>query len=95
MTGQEPSASAGDPQAARARRRAALDAVHDPLDVLALEHLLAQQRAGELVELRAVLGDQAHGAAHRLVGEVLLLGVAQLARAVGDRAALGDQLDAR
>ena len=28
------------------------------LDVLALEHLLAQQRAGELVELRAVLGDQ-------------------------------------
>ena len=62
------------------------------LDVLALEHLLAQQGAGELVELRAVSVEQLHRAAHRLVGEVLLLGVAQLARAVGDRAALGGQL---
>ena len=50
---------------------------------------------GELVELRAVAVEQPHRAAHRLVGEVLLLGVAQLARAVGDRAALGGQLDAR
>ena len=45
---------------------------------------------------RAVLDDQPRARARmRLVGEVLLLLVAQLARAVGDRAALGGDAQRR
>src|SRR4051794_2271141 len=51
-------------------------ALHDAVDVVALEDLVVEQGAGEVVELVAVLQDQLHGAAHRLVGEVLLLLVA-------------------
>ena len=77
-----------DAQALAGRAREARRAGHDALDVVALEHLVLEQLAGELVELVAVLEDQLRGAAHRLVGQVLLLLVAQLARAVGDEAAL-------
>ena len=62
------------------------------VDVAALEHLVAEQRPGQLVELLAVLGQQPGGRPARLVGEVLLLLVAQLARAVGDLAAVGGDL---
>src|SRR5204862_5528192 len=79
-------------QAAAGRAVEAGDAFHDAVDLVALEHLVAQQRAGQLVELLAVLGDDPHGRAHRLVRQVLLLLVAQLARAVGHGAALGRDL---
>src|ERR1700761_7015661 len=42
---------------------------HDAVDLLALEHLVAQQRAGELVELGAVTPQEFGGGAEGLVGE--------------------------
>src|SRR3954469_20060892 len=60
----------------------AWDAVHDAVDVPALEHLVAQQLLRQLLEALAVLVDELDRRAHRLVGEVLLLLVAQPPRAV-------------
>src|SRR4051812_28364463 len=64
-----------DPAPALHPRRAG----HDAVDVLAHEDLVAQQRHRELLELAAVLADQPLRGPVRLVGEVLLLVVAQLA----------------
>ena len=80
------------PRAGRPPRAGSAASGHDAVDVGALEHLVAQQRGGHLVELVAVLGDQPRGGALGLVGEVLLLLVAQLARAVGDLAAVRGDL---
>ena len=85
----------GDDAQAAGAAPEARRAAHDAVDVGALEHLVAQQLGGQLVELVAVLDDQPRGRALGLVGEVLLLVVAQLARAVGDLAAVRRDLARR
>ena len=69
---------AGQARVMQAARAAAepLRAGHDPLDVGALEHLVAQELRRELVELVAMLVDEPRRGALGLVGEVLLLLVA-------------------
>src|SRR3954452_15699462 len=49
------------------------DVAHDPVDRVALEHLVCQQLGRELVELVAVRRQQRLGGAGGLVGELLLL----------------------
>jgi len=62
---------------------------HDAVDLGALEHLVAQQRRGQRIEPVAVAEDHAHGLPARLVGEILLLLVAQAAGALGDLGVVG------
>src|SRR5580693_6348737 len=69
--GRDADLAAADPPWRRLR-----DAGHDPLDVLTLEHLVAEQRCRELVELDAMIVDDGGRGAKRFVGELadLLVG---------------------
>ena len=55
------------------------------LDLVALDHLVAKQALGDLVEQVAVVGEQLLGAAVGLLGDRLDLLVARLAQRLGDR----------
>ena len=68
-----------------ARRSGAVDRRpgHDPVDLLALEHLVGEERVGELVELGAVGPQELLGGPEGLVGELADLLVADAAGGLG------------
>src|ERR1700710_1694251 len=67
---------------------AALDArhaVHDAVDLPALERLLLEQLGGDAVQQLTVVGDEVPGSAVRLEGQLALLLVADAAGEVRER----------
>src|SRR5919197_3625507 len=72
-----------------ARAGLGLDVGEEPLDLVADERLLLEQRRREAVERAAVLGQQADRLVVRLVGEPSLLLVAEALRLLRERVAVG------